>query len=110
MALCVRECFDCIEIGNDDDTAESLRVKSGEGQQGAALRGLCQTPASQGEWALGEFYKRLPEGPWSPAFAHAQCPLARCLLEKQHSREEASRRFLECVGDSFLMQLENEPT
>lgn len=48
-------------------TAESLWVKTGEGQQGSGLRGLCCRPASQGERALGAFCRQLPEVRLSPA-------------------------------------------
>jgi len=62
VALCVRECFDCIELNDYDDKVECLWVKTrGRANKADILLRVCYRPPNQDEEVDEAFYKQLAE-------------------------------------------------
>ena len=62
MALCVRDCFDCIELDDCNDKAECLWVKMrGKANKADILLGVCYGLPKQEEEVGEVFYRRLVE-------------------------------------------------
>jgi len=50
--VCVRDCFDCIELKDNDDKVECLWVKMrGKANKADILLGVCYRPPNQDEEA-----------------------------------------------------------
>lgn len=68
IALYNRECFDCIEIGDEDDKVECIWVRiTGNVSRADVMVGVCWRPPSQ-EQADEVFHKQLAEAAQSTAF------------------------------------------
>ena len=60
VALYVRECFVCVELGNYDDKVKCLWVRMrGKANKADILLGVCYRPPNQDEEADEAFYKQL---------------------------------------------------
>ena len=90
VALYVRECFDCIELNNCDDTVECLWVRMrGKANTADIPLGVCYRPPSQVEEVEETFYKQLADASQSVALVLVgELQFTARLLEIQHSREE----------------------
>jgi len=112
VALCVRDCFDCIELNDCDDKVECLWVKMrGKANKADILLGVCYRPPNQDEEAHEVFYKRLAEVSQSLTLVLMGDFNLPDMCWKYNTAEwKESRRFLECVEDNFSMQLVSEPS
>ena len=112
MALYIRECFDVVELGVGNDNVESIWIRiRGMANKVDILVGVFYRQPNQDEETDEVFYKQLVEVTQSPALVLMGdlnfpdiCWKYNTVLRKQ------SRRFLECMGHSFLTQLVSEPT
>lgn len=111
MALCVRECFDSVELNTGNDKVEVMGEDQGKGQQGLHPGGsLLQTaqPGWRDRQSILQASGRL----------HAKMALVLMgnfnstdVYQKYNTAQRKQlRRFLECVQDNFLTQLVKEPT
>ncbi|KAK4827211.1 hypothetical protein QYF61_015239 [Mycteria americana] len=89
VALYVRECFDCVELGDYDDKVECLQDEEADE---AFYKQLAEVSQSLALVLMGDF--NLPVVCW----------------KYNTAERKQSRRFLECVEDTFLTQLVSEPT
>jgi len=112
VALCVRDCFDCIELEDCDDKVECLWVKMrGKANKADILVGVCYRPPNQDEEADEVFYKRLAEVSQSRALVLVgDFNLPDICWKYNTAERKQPRRFLEFVEDNFLTQLVSEPT
>jgi len=75
------------------------------------MMGVCYRPPSQDEEADEIFYKQLGEVSQTLAFVLVgDFSLADVCGKYITAERKQCRRFLECMGDSFLTQLVREPT
>ncbi|KAK4818426.1 hypothetical protein QYF61_012960, partial [Mycteria americana] len=112
VALCVRECFDCVELGDYDDKMERLwgRMR-GKANKADILLGVCYRPPNQDEDADEAFYKQLAGVSQSLVLVlMGDFNLPDVCWKYNIAERKQSRRFLECVEDNFLTQLVSEPT
>ncbi|XP_052556154.1 interferon-induced very large GTPase 1-like [Tympanuchus pallidicinctus] len=93
-----------------DDRVESLRVKiRGRADKADILVGVCYRPPNQDEEKDEEFYKQLVEAARLPALVlMGDFGFPDICWEYNTVQKKQSRRFLECMEDSFLMQLVRE--
>jgi len=112
VTLCVRDCFDCIELDDCDDKVECLWVKiRGKANKADILLGICYRPPNQDEEVDEIVYKSLAEVSQSLVLVLVRDFNLLDICWKYNTAErKQSRRFLECVEDKFLMQLVSEPT
>ena len=75
------------------------------------LMGVCYRSPNQDEELDKAFYEQLAEVKRSPAFdLMGDFNFPDISWKYNTAQRKQSRRFLECVEDSFLMQLVGEPT
>ncbi|KAK4828567.1 hypothetical protein QYF61_027657 [Mycteria americana] len=113
VALCVRECFDCVELSNYGDKVECLWVRMrGKASKADILLGVCYRPPNQDEEADEAFDKQLARVSQSLALVlMGDFNLPDVCWKYNTAERKQSRRFLECVeDDNFLTQLVSEPT
>ncbi|XP_032304298.1 uncharacterized protein LOC116654245 [Coturnix japonica] len=112
VALYVRECFHATEIVTGDNKVESLWVKiRGRADKADILVGVCYRPPNQDEETDEVFYKQLAQAARSPALVlMGDFNFPDICWEYSTAQKKQSRRFLECIEDSFLMQQVREPT
>ena len=64
VALCIRECFDCLELDDGDNRAECLWVRiRGRANKADIMVGCCYRPPNQDEEVDEIFYKQLRKDP-----------------------------------------------
>ncbi|PKU26999.1 mitochondrial fission process protein 1 [Limosa lapponica baueri] len=111
VALYVRECYECQELNDGDNRVESLWVRiRGRVNKADIMVGACYRLLNQDVEVDEIFYKQLGEISKSLALALVgdfKPPVIS--WEHNTAEREQSRRFLECVGDNFLIQLVREP-
>jgi len=62
VALCLRECLDCLELDDDDDKLDCLWVRiRGKANKTDIMVGVCYRPPCQDEGADKILYKQLGE-------------------------------------------------
>ncbi|KAK4808573.1 hypothetical protein QYF61_009876 [Mycteria americana] len=107
VALYVRECFDCVELGDYDDKVKCLWVRvRGKAKKADTLLGVCYRPPNQDEEADEAFYKQLAGVSQSLALVlMGNFNLPDVCWKYNTAERKQSRRFLECVEDNFLTQL-----
>ncbi|KAK4818051.1 LOW QUALITY PROTEIN: hypothetical protein QYF61_004578 [Mycteria americana] len=114
VAMYVRECFDCLELNDGDDTVECLWVRiRGKANKADIMVGVCYRPPNQDEdeEADGAFYKQLGEVSQSLALLLVgDFNLPDVCWKYNTAERKQSRRFLECVEDNFLTQLKGQAT
>ncbi|KAK4814312.1 LOW QUALITY PROTEIN: hypothetical protein QYF61_014826 [Mycteria americana] len=112
VALCVRECFDCLELNDSDDRVECLWVRlRGKANKADITVGFCYRPPNPDEEADEIFYKQLGEASRSLALVLVgDFNLPDVCWQYNTAERKQSRRFLEYVEDDFLTQLVSEPT
>ncbi|CAM2116169.1 unnamed protein product [Caretta caretta] len=113
VALCVREQHDCsvLQYGTGKKPVESLWVKfRGENNKGDVMVGICYRSPDQEDEVDEAFFGQLIEVSRSQAlllmgdFNHPDiCWESNTAVHRQ------SRKFLESVGDNFLVQVLEEP-
>ena len=110
VALHIRECFDVVEpeTGNK---VESLWVRiGGKANKASILVGVCYRLPNQNEEMDEEFYRHLANVVKSSALVlMGDFNLPDVFWKCNTSQSKQSRRFLESMEDSFLMQLVSEP-
>lgn len=90
MVLCVRECFDVVELGVRNDKVESLWVRiRGTAKKAEILLGVCYKPPSQDEKTDEMFYKQLANCTITSPCSHGGLQFFWCILEIQYRAEEA---------------------
>jgi len=112
VAMYIRDCFDCTELKDCDDNVECLWVKmKGKANKADILLGVCYRPPDQNEEADEAFYKTLAEVSQSLVLVLVgDFNLPDICWKYNTAERKQSTRFLECVGDNFLMQLVSERT
>ncbi|TRZ08055.1 hypothetical protein HGM15179_019054 [Zosterops borbonicus] len=112
VALYIREALDAIELEINDDKVECLQVRiTGKATKANILVGLYYRPLNQDEEVDELFYKQLEDVSRSPALVLVgDFNLPDICWELNTAEKRQSRRFLECMEDSFLSQLVSEPT
>ncbi|PKU47346.1 adaptin ear-binding coat-associated protein 1 [Limosa lapponica baueri] len=112
VALCIRECFDCIELDSCDDKVGCLWVRmKGKANKRDFVLGICYRPPNQDEEADEVFYKQLAEVSQSPALVLVgDFNLLDICWKYNTAESRQARRFLECMEPNFLTQLVGEPT
>ncbi|KAK4810673.1 hypothetical protein QYF61_007473 [Mycteria americana] len=112
VALYVRECLDSLELDDGDDRVECLWVRiRGKANKADIVVGVCYRPPNQDEETDNLFYKQLGEASRSLALVLVgDFNLPDVCWKYNTAERKQSRRFLECVADNFLTQLESEPT
>ena len=112
MALYIKDCFDAEELGVGNDKVECLWIRiRGKASRGDILVAVCYRLPNQDEEKDKAFYEQAAEVAQSPALilmADFNFPDRRCKYNTVQRKQ--SKRFLECVEDSFLTQLVEEPT
>jgi len=105
VALCVRECFSCIELDDCDDKVECLWVKMrGKANKADILLGACYRPTSQDEEADEVFYRRLAAVSQSVALVLVgDFNLPDVCWKYNIAERKQFRRLLECMEDNLLM-------
>ncbi|GAB0204485.1 hypothetical protein GRJ2_002914100 [Grus japonensis] len=114
VTLYVNDQLECMELhlGIDEELAERLwvRIKRSTGT-GDIIAGVCYRPPDQGDRVDEVFYRQLGAPSCSQAlilmgdFNHPNI----CWRDNKVGHKQ-SKRFLECVGDNFLLQVIEEPT
>ncbi|CAM4545620.1 unnamed protein product [Lepidochelys olivacea] len=113
VALYVREQYDCSELKYETaEKPESLWIKfRSVSKKGNVVVGVCNRPPDQEVEVDEAFFRQLAEVTRSQAlvfmgdFSHPDiCWESNTALHRQ------SRKFLENVGDNFLLQVLEEPT
>lgn len=97
LALCVKDCFDCLEL-------------DGDGHKADTTVGFYHRAPNQNEEGDEIFYKQLGEASQSLALFSWGTWGTRGLLETQHRREQTVQDTSECVEQNFLTQLAREAT
>ena len=94
-----------------DDKVESLWVKiRGRADKADILVGVCYRLPNQDEETDEVFYEQLAEAVQSPALVlMGYFNFPDICWEYNIAQKKQSRRFLEYMGDNFLMQLVREP-
>ncbi|KAK4808570.1 LOW QUALITY PROTEIN: hypothetical protein QYF61_009873 [Mycteria americana] len=107
VALYVRECFDCVELGDYDDKVKCLWVRvRGKAKKADTLLGVCYRPPNQDKEADEAFCKQLAGVSQSLALVlMGNFNLPDVCWKYNTAERKQSRRFLECVEDNFLTQL-----
>ncbi|KAK4832451.1 hypothetical protein QYF61_023175 [Mycteria americana] len=111
VALYVRESLDSLELDDGDDRVECLWVRiRGKANKADIVVGVCYRPPNQDEETDELFYKQLGEASRSLALVLVgDFNLPDVCWKYNTAEKKQSRRFLECVADSFLTQLVSEP-
>ncbi|KAG6928006.1 hypothetical protein G0U57_008907, partial [Chelydra serpentina] len=113
VALYVREQYDCSELQYETaEKPESLWITfRSVSNKGNVVVGVCYRPPDQGDEVDEAFFRQLTEVTRSQAlvlmgdFNHPDiCWESNTAVHRQ------SRKFLESVGDNFLVQVLEEPT
>ncbi|CAM2112663.1 unnamed protein product [Caretta caretta] len=113
VALYVREQYDCSELKYEiAEKPECLWIKfRSVSNKGDVMVGICYRPPDQGDEVDKAFFRQLAEVTRSQAlvlmgdFNHPDiCWESNIAVHRQ------SRKFLESVGDNFLVQVLEEPT
>ncbi|CAM4377561.1 unnamed protein product [Caretta caretta] len=113
VALYVREQYDCSELKYEtSEKPESLWIKFRSlSNKGDVVVGVCYRPPDQGDEVDEAFFRQVAEATGSHAlvlmgdFNHPDiCWESNIVVHRQ------SRKFLETVGDNFLVQVLEEPT
>ncbi|KAM9628635.1 uncharacterized protein ACIBXB_017819 [Morphnus guianensis] len=113
VVLHVRECFDCLELNDDDDgRVECLWVRiGGKANKADIMVGVCYRPPNQDEEADEIFYKQLGKVSQSLALVLVgDFNLTVVCWKYSIAERKQSTRFLECVEDNVPTQLVSEPT
>ncbi|KAF4794900.1 hypothetical protein TURU_097774 [Turdus rufiventris] len=111
LPLYIREAFDAMGIETNDNEVECLwaRIK-GKAKKIDILLGVCYCPPNQEEEVENLFYKQLKNVSGSPALVLVgDFNLPDICWELNTAEKRQSRKFLECVEDNFLSQLDNCP-
>ena len=105
-------CFAVEELGVRNDRVECLWVRiRGKDCRGNILVGVCYRPPNQDEELDEAFYEQLAEVTRSPALdLMGDFNFPDMGWKYNTAQRKQSRRFLDCVEDSFLVQLVGEPT
>jgi len=112
VALYVRDCFDCVELddGNNRVKCFWVRIRWKANKVDIMVR-VCYRPPNQAEEADGIFYKQLGEVSRLLALVLVgDFNLPDVCWKYNTAGRKQSRKFLECVEDNFLTQLERQPT
>ncbi|GAB0175367.1 hypothetical protein GRJ2_000001900 [Grus japonensis] len=109
VALYVKECFDCLELNDGDDSIECLWVRiRGKANKADIMEGVCYRPPNQDEEADKIFYKQLGEVSRLLALVLVgDFNLPDFCWKYNTAERKQSRRFLERVEDNFLTQLKD---
>jgi len=112
VTLYVRECFNCPEFDDGNDSVEYLCVRvRGKANKADIVVGVYYRPPNQDEEADEIFYKHLGEVSGLLALVLvADFNFPDVCWKYNRADRKQSRRFLECVEDNFLTQLVSEPT
>ncbi|PKU29997.1 hypothetical protein llap_19699 [Limosa lapponica baueri] len=112
VALYVREGYECQELIEGNSRVECLWVRiRGRASKADIVVGVCYRPPNQNVEIDEIFYKQLGEVSRSLALVLVgDFNLPDISWAHNMAEREQSRRFLECVGDNFLIQLVREPT
>ncbi|KAK4810957.1 hypothetical protein QYF61_013365 [Mycteria americana] len=110
VALYIRECLDSLELNDGDDRVECLWVRiKGKANKAGIVVGVCYRPPNQDEETDELFYKQLGEASQSLALVLVgDFNLPDVCWKYNTAERKQSRRFLECVTDNFLTQLNNQ--
>ncbi|TRZ07386.1 hypothetical protein HGM15179_019724 [Zosterops borbonicus] len=108
VALNIREALDAMDIETNDNAVECLWVRiKGKANKADIVLGACYRPPSQEEDVDNLFYKQLENVAGSPALVLVgDFNLPDICWEPNTAEKRQSRKFLECVEDNFLSQLE----
>jgi len=112
VALYIKDCFDAEELGVGNDKVECLWIRiRGKACRGNILVGVCYRPPSQDEEKDMAFYEQLAEVAQSLALVlMGDFNFPDICWKYNTTQRKQSKRFLECMEDSFLTQLVREPT
>ncbi|GAB0179366.1 hypothetical protein GRJ2_000401900 [Grus japonensis] len=114
VALYVNDQLECMELhlGMDEEPTKSLWVRiKGKAGKGDIIVGVCYRPLDQEDQANEALYRQIGAASHSKAlvlmgdFNH----LDVCWRDTTAGHKQ-SRRFLESIDDSFLLQVIEEPT
>ena len=107
MALYIKDCFDVEELGVANDKVECLWVRiRGKACMEDILLGVCYRPPNQDEEVDEVFYEQLAEVVQLPALVlMGDFNFLDICWKYNTVQRKQSKRFLECVEDSFLTQL-----
>ena len=110
--LYVRDCYDCSEYKCIEDRVERLCVGiRGKANRADIVVGVCYRPPIQDREVDEIFYRHLGEVSRLLALVLVGDFNFPDICWKYNTAErDQSQRFLECVGDNFLIQLVSEPT
>ncbi|XP_071892066.1 uncharacterized protein [Anas platyrhynchos] len=111
VALYIREFFDVVELEAGNDKVESLWVRISRDNKASVLVGVCYRLLNQDEETDEEFHRQLTEVAKSTALVLVgDFNFPDISWKHNTAQRKQSRRFLESVEDSFLMQLVSETT
>ena len=101
------DCFDCLELDDDDERDECLWVRiKGKANKADTMVGVCYRPPNQDEETDEILYKQLGEVSQSLALVLMRGFNLLDVCWKYNAAERnQSRRFLECAEENFLTQL-----
>ena len=104
VALYIKDCFDVEELGVANDKVECLWVRiRGKACMEDILLGVCYRPPNQDEEVDEVFYEQLAEVARSPALVLVgEFNFPDICWKYNIAQRKQSKRFLECVEDSFL--------
>ncbi|RMC12608.1 hypothetical protein DUI87_10130 [Hirundo rustica rustica] len=104
--------FDVIGIESNEDGVECLWVIiKGKANKADILLGACYCPPNQEEEVDNLFYKLLENASGSSVLVLVgDFNLPDICWELNTAEKGQSRKFLECMEDTFLLQLVDEPT
>ena len=112
VSLYIKEFFDVEEPGVGNDKVECLWKRlRGKACRGDILVGVCYRPPHQDEEMGEAFCEQLAKVTRSPALVlTGDFNIPDIGWKHNTAQRKQSRRFLECVEDSYLTQLVGEPT
>ncbi|RMC05599.1 hypothetical protein DUI87_17684 [Hirundo rustica rustica] len=112
VALHIKKAFDAIDIETNEDGAECLLVRiKRKANKADILLGVCYHPPNQEEEVDNLLYKQLESVSGSSALVLVgDSNLLDICWQLNTAEKRQSRKFLECMEDSFLSQLVGEST
>ncbi|RMC20192.1 hypothetical protein DUI87_01038 [Hirundo rustica rustica] len=110
VALYIKQTFDTVGIETKEDGVECLWVRiKGKANKADILLGVCYRPPNQEEEVDSLFYKQLGNVSGSSALVLVgDFNLPDICWELNTAEKRQSRKFLECMEDNFLSQLDNK--
>ena len=112
VALCARECFDCLEIDDGKDRIECLWVRiRGKADKADMMVEFCYRLPNQDEEKDELFYRQLGEVSQLLTLVLVGDFNLQDFCWKYNTEDrKQSRRFLQCVENNLVTQLVSEPT